>query len=182
MKNAYNILSNYPDYIDHINGVELDNINNNLNSINQQQNSYNKPTRGYVIQYSNGFRPQIKFNGKAYHPYSVVHSEIEACVIQHQIETDYLKSLMGNDYYMYNFLFDRRNDLDILDLERTKKISVEEAIFRHVMRYAKDNAWYYYRYNLQNYFSQYHIPIPTYSLDNQGFMIHPITGKKLCPF
>ena len=33
-------------------------------------------------------------------------------------------------------------DLDILDLERTGQISEEEAIYRHVLRYAADNAWY----------------------------------------
>ena len=181
---AYNILSKYPDYIDHINGVELDNTDNNLNPVNKQQNGYNQPTRDYIVdKRDKNFRPKIVFNQEKHYPYGVVHSELEACILQHQAETDYLESLTGEDnYYMYNFLLDRRNDLDILDLERTKQISAEEATYKHVLRYAKENAWYYYRYGLQDYFSQYHIPIPNYSLDADGFMTHPITGERLCPY
>ena len=49
------------------------------------------------------------------------------------------------------------------------------------MKYA-DNAWYYYRYNLEQYFKDNHIAIPDFKLDNQGFMIHPVTGERLCPY
>lgn len=83
---------------------------------------------------------------------------------------------------MYNFLEDRRNDLDILDLERTGVLSHEESIYKHVLRYAKDNAWYYYRYNLVKYFKDNHIPAPKFITDEQGFMRHPVTNKLLCPF
>ena len=180
---AYNVLGNYPNYLDHINGVDIDNTDDNLNSVNQQQNGYNQPTRGYSVNKVNrNFQPLIVFNRENHYPYGVVHSELEACILQHQVETDYLELKTGKDnYYMYNFLLDRRNDLDILDLERTKQISSEEATYRHIMKYA-DNAWYYYRYNLTDYFSQYHIPIPHYSLDTEGFMTNPITGEKLCPY
>ena len=102
--------------------------------------------------------------------------------MQYLTETVYLKPKMQEDYYMYDFLKDRRKDLDILDLERTKKISPEEAVYRHVVRHAKDNAWYFYRYNLAEYFRDNHISIPSYDLDNQGFMIDKVTRKQLCPF
>lgn len=98
-----------------------------------------------------------------------------------KLETDYLRGILKDDYYMYDFLKDRRGDLDILDLERTGIISAEEATYRHVIRYAKDNAWYYYRYNLEQYFKDNHIPVPDFDLDEQGFMIDKITRKKLCP-
>lgn len=82
---------------------------------------------------------------------------------------------------MYDFLKDRRKDIDILDLERTGQISEDEAIYRHVCRYAKDNAWYVYRYNLFEYFTENYISVPAFSIDSDGFMAHPITGQRLCP-
>jgi hypothetical protein len=52
----------------------------------------------------------------------------------------YISSIKYYDEFNYDFLLDRKHDLDILDDELTGKITVEEATFRHVMRYAKDNA------------------------------------------
>lgn len=78
-------------------------------------------------------------------------------------------------------LFLRKRTLETLELERTGQISSEEATYRYVLKYA-DNAWYYWRYGLEDYFRYYHIPVPSYNLDEQGFMIHPITGRRLCPF
>ena len=60
-------------------------------------------------------------------------NEYDAIVFRYALEQKYY-----NDYN-YNFLLDRVIDLDILDLERTGQISEEEAIYRHVLRYA-DNA------------------------------------------
>lgn len=88
---------------------------------------------------------------------------------------------MQGDYYMYDFLKDRRHALDLLELERTGQITAEEATYRHVLRYA-GNAWYFYRYGLQEYFKDNNIPIPTYGLDEQGFMVDTITGNRLCPY
>ena len=97
----------------------------------------------------------------------------------------YLFSSLGiNDRsnFNYNFKLDRRNDLDILDLERTGIISQEEATYRHVRRYVDDNPWYVYRYGLEEYCKDNHIVIPNFTLDEQGFMIHPITGQRFCPY
>jgi hypothetical protein len=66
-------------------------------------------------------------------------------------------------------------------MERTGKISEDEAIYRHVLRHAADNAWYVYRYNLFDYFKDNHIPVPAFSTDSDGFMTHSITGQRLCP-
>lgn len=86
---------------------------------------------------------------------------------------------VGYDYFFY---LDRRQDRDLLDLERTGVISTEEAMYHHVMRHVADNAWYYYRYNLGNYFRYNHIPIPDFSTDINGFMTDRVTGRRLCPF
>lgn len=179
---AYKYLSYYPRYIDHISGVEIDNTDINLNVVTQQQNCFNKPVRGFLIMAHNCFLPKIHLAGEQIRPYSCVHTELEACTLQSRLETDYLRGILKDDYYMYDFLKDRRGDLDILDLERTGIISEEEATYRHVMRYAKDNAWYYYRYNLEQYFRDNHIPVPDFDEDEQGFMIDKITRQRLCPF
>ena len=168
---AHNILDDYPDYINHINGIEFDNINMNLDKVSQQQNIWCAPSRGYVIA-GRSFEPRIKVNHQQIRA-KCTRTEVEAIQSAYQLEMQY-------EDYRYDFLKDRRKDIDILDLERTGKISEEEAIYRHVLRYA-DNAWYYYRYSLAEYFADNGIPIPSYALDSEEFMIHSITGQRLCP-
>lgn len=168
--------------IDHINQVEFDNVDQNLNVITHQQNSYNCFTKGYASIYSRKcFRAEIKLSRKKYLPFRVTHTEDEACIQQNHIEKVWLKEKLGADYYMFDFLKYRRGSEDILDLERKGIISEEEAIYHHIMKYA-DNAWYYLRYNLEEYFNDNHIPVPKYDLDTEGFMVDKITRKRLCPF
>lgn len=179
---AYKYLGYYPDYIDHINGLEFDNTDTNLNEVTSQQNIYNRPSRGYSKDSTNRlFQARIKAPRGLLYPYNSVHSEVDACQLAYLAETDYLKLVLSSDYYMYDFFKDRRNDLDILDLERTGVVSAEEATYKHVIRYAKDNAWYYYRYNLKQYFKDNRIPVPNFITDEDGFMRHPVTNKLLCP-
>ena len=66
-------------------------------------------------------------------------------------------------------------------MERTGHISEDEAVYRHVLRHAANNAWYYHRYNLTEYFRDNHLKVPDYAIDEEGYMTHPITGQKLCP-
>lgn len=170
--------------IDHQNHIEYDNVDENLEPVTSQQNSFNRFTRGYIFDtYCKpaSFRATIWIDGKNCHPYRAVRNEIDACNVQNYTEQIWLREKLGSQYYMFDFKKYRRGSEDLLNLERTGVISDEEAIYRHIMKYA-NNAWYYYRYGLQDYFKQYHIPIPTYKIDNMGFMIHPITGQKLCPF
>ena len=173
------------DYIDHINMVEVDNIDENLNVVTNQQNGLNRFTKGYaVFNYNHSklaFRPIIVLNGRNIYPFSCIHREDEACLKQCYAEQVILKEMMGDNFYQFNFYKYRRGELDLLDFERTGQISEEESTYKHILEIA-DNAWYYYRYNLRDYFLQYHIPAPKYRLDEQGFMIHPVTGEKLCPF
>lgn len=173
---AYKILGYYPVCIDHINLVEIDNRNENLNVVTAQQNLRNRPTIGYAFDARhNYFQPNYVLNSKNYTEGSYK-TEFQAL-----LATNQLRKLIFNDYD-YNFYLDRRNDEDILDAELTKKITTQQAIYYHVKRYVENNPWYAYRYNLFEYCRQHNINIPSFKLDNQGFMIHPVTGERLCPY
>lgn len=181
--------SKYTDYIDHINSVDIDNADSNLNSVSGAQNIYNKFHKGYSTTKATRskrnyvFIPCAFYNNKAYTPFgsSVKVNEDEVCVLQNIVERVWLKERLKNDYYMFDFKRYRRNSEDILDLERTGQISEDEAVYRHILRYAY-NPWYILRFGLEGYCKENHIPIPAYSLDSDGFMVHPITGVRLCPF
>lgn len=168
---AFNILDEYPNYINHINGVEFDNVNQNLDKVTNQQNSWARPSRGYLIA-GRSFQPHVAVNSRQIHA-KCTRTEVEAIQLAYQLELQY-------EDYRYDFLKDRRKDADILNLERTGRISEEEAVYHHVCRYA-DNAWFYYRYNLTEYFRDNHLKVSDYAIDEEGYMTHPITGQKLCP-
>lgn len=172
---TYQFLDYYPDYIDHINGIEFDNRDINLNVVSQQQNMRNKPSIGYQFGIDNCFIPRYKLNSKDIYRNSYK-TESEALLATYQ-----LRRQVYHDYD-YNFFLDRRNDLDILDAELTGRITSQQAIYYHVKRYVENNPWYAYRYNLFEYCRQHNINIPSFELDNQGFMIHPVTGERLCPY
>lgn len=173
---AYRLLNYYPDYIDHIDGSGIDNRNLNLNVVTQQQNARNKPSKGYVFNSKyNYFQPRYALDGKNYYR-SNCKTEPEVL-----LTVSNLRQLIYPDYD-YNFLLDRRDDLDILDLELTKKITPQEATYLHVKRYVENNPWYVYRYNLFDYCKKHNINIPSFELDSQGFMINPATNKRLCPY
>ena len=171
---AYQLLGYSPDCLDHINGLEIDNRDDNLNIITRQQNARNKPSIGYYFVRSYCFRPRCRINDRLYYRGSYK-TEPEAL-----IATYFLRKEVFQDYD-YNFYLDRRDDLDILDAELTRKITTQQAIYFHVKRYVEANPWYAYRYNLFDYCNHYNIIIPSFCLDNQGFMIDS-TGKKLCPY
>lgn len=174
---------NWNDEIDHISLCEFDNTDDNLNTVTKQQNGFNRFVKGYRYNKDwNNFQANYGLNYKLYYPFSVTHREDEACIQANYIEQVILREkLGGDDYYMFDFLKYRRGSEDILDLERTGQITEEEAVYRHILRYA-DNAWYYLRFGLQEYFTEHNIPVPEYDLDADGFMIDRLTGKKLCPF
>ena len=174
---AFKCLGRYPNYIDHENGLGMDNIGLNLTEVTNQQNQRNRQSRGYRIgqTYKSGgscFRPQIKLNGRD----KSVRREDEVCLRQFQFES------ANYTDYRYDFFKDRRGDLDIVDLERTGQITSDYATYLHVKRYVENNPWYAYRYNLFNYCSQNGIIIPNYELNTEGRMIDPVTNKILCPF
>lgn len=173
---AYSLLNYYPDYIDHINGLEIDNRNINLNEVTQQQNTRNKPSIGYqFVAIVNSFLPQYVLDGKIFFKGNFK-TEPEALLATYELRQQYYTD------YNYNFLKDRRYDIDLLDLELTNKITIDYATYLHIKRYVEANPWYVYRYNLFDYCKQNNIIIPKFKLDSQGFMINPVTKQRLCPY
>ena len=172
---AKRVLGYYPDYIDHIDGLEIDNCDANLNIVTSQQNLRNRPSRGYRFMQSKVFQPYYALDGKPSFRGSFK-TEPEALVATYNLRQEVYSD------YNYNFYLDRRNDEDIVDLELTGKISSDEATYLHVKRYAGTNPWYIYRYNLFDYCSQHNIQIPSFDLDEQGFMVNPVTRQRLCPY
>lgn len=165
-------LGSYCECIDHYNHCGFDNCDVNLFNVTTQENSYNRQDLGYHNWNKKYWVVTFIAPDRTSFSRSVL-NEYEACKLRREIEKQNLT-------HNYNFLEDRSNAIDILDMERTGQISHEEAIYRHVKRYSQ-NAWYYYRYDLDNYFSEYHIPVPEYDLDEQGFMIDIYSRRKLCP-
>lgn len=173
---ALKLLGYYPDYIDHINLLSIDNRNYNLNVVTNQQNIRNKPSKGYKFSVKyNHFQPYYRLNYKLYVRGSYK-SEPEALLATYKLRQEVYSD------YNYDFLLDRREDIDIVDLELTGQISTEEATYLHVKKYVSNNPWYVYRYNLFDYCQAHNIVIPDFIFDKQGFMIDPITKSRLCPY
>ena len=167
-----------PDYVDHISGVMIDNVGLNLEKVTNSQNIRNVPKRGYRIQgYGKTgahFQLKCQMNNKSIHK-AGIEREDDACIQQFFFELQHYSE------YNYDFLKDRRNDLDIVDLERSGKISNEEATYLHVKKYVENNPWYAFRYNLFDYCKQNNIIIPKYYLNEDKRMVD-VNGKILCPF
>lgn len=173
------VTGEYPKYVDHFDGVEIDCTLQNLNVVTQAQNVRNKPKCGYSIvkYYKNG--------GAAYRVSCWLGAESKTQSVNREdlaCQKQYLLELQMFPDYNYSFFADRRNDLDILELERTGQISADEATRLHVMRYAQNNAWYVIRYNLYDYFKQNGVPVPAYETNYYGIMVNPKTGEFLNPF
>lgn len=84
---AINILDKYPDYINHIDGIEFDNVNNNLDVVTNQQNCWCKPSKGYGIR-EKSFQPRIVVNSQ--HIYAkCTRTEVETIQSAYQLELQY---------------------------------------------------------------------------------------------
>ena len=173
---ARQLLNYYPNYIDHINGLDIDNRDINLNVVIQQQNIRNRPSIGYGFDVVfNLFQPSYKLNGKFYYR-SSFKSEPEAL-----LATSHIREEVYSDYN-YNFLEDRRNFEHLVDKEVKSIITHKEANYIRAKQLIENNPWYVYRYNLFDYCKENNIKISEFKLDSQGFMIHPVTGERLCPY
>lgn len=166
-----------------MNGVLTDCTDNNLEEVPVTDN-YTGIPRGYEVYRHMGikkaYRPYIMVDGAGYTPYGKTYSEAEACIMQNRLETEWLEGNFSGASILFDFFRYRKGSEDILDGEYTGRISAEEAVYKHIMRYA-DNAWYYLRFGLQEYFKDNKIPEPDYYLDEEGHMVHPDTHRRLCP-
>lgn len=170
--------SELPEAIDHYNGVEFDCVNRpNLFSVTQEQNIRNRRSKGYGVDRSGSFCPQLNYHGSWVHSYSIVLDEVQALALRNRLEQEYFSD------YNYNFLADRRTALDLLLQEREGLISHEDAVYLYLLRYI-DNPWYYFRYGLAEAYDYYSLEKPEegkdYWFDEDGFMIGR-TGKRLLP-
>lgn len=183
--------------IDHINSVQFDNIDSNLDLVNKSENSFNTFSQGYQIMRRPdrpiGFHSRIWIDNKNIGASSFSNNietdlgikissgstssklnELDCCRIQYYLE--YIISSV----YRFDFKLFRRYDLDLLDKERCGELSEDDVINLFLNRY-KDNAWYYYRYNLKDLFKLYNISKPDIKLDSEGFLVDNF-GNYLNPF
>lgn len=174
-----------PEVVDHINGVGIDNTSRNLRSVSYSDNSRNKVFRGYSVK----GRDSFTFQKEEVEYYSCCGVMRHRTVYRRSMRFEredlaaYHRKVWEDKWWeiRYDFFLDRRGDFDILDLEYTGQISHKEAVFRHVMRKAKNNAWYVYRYHLFRYFDEYDVPIPEYELNKERRMVDVKTDALLCP-
>lgn len=174
---AFQVLGYYPDNIDFRNLAGIDCRDINLNAIPKKETYKNRPCIGYryYSTLKNKFQVTVfddyKFLDEVYCP-----NEFEAIKTAYNMRQFYYKD------FNYDFFEDRQHDFDILNAELTKKISSDYATYLHIVRYVNDNPWYVYRFGLEGYCKDNHISAPTFRIDSNGFMVHPITGQKFCPY
>lgn len=189
---------------DHINGLEIDNIKSNIRLVNLAGNGRNQFSQGYTINFkdsaSNGqlnttYLPTIKIRTSTGHkslrPFGMLKSEKEAAIYQFFAEQQYINgTLPGVDYTLINkrdiinfdFVSYRRFSPEILDRERTGKISKEQAIYEQLKKFSH-NIWYYYRYNLKQLYIDYKIGVPkNWYEDAEGRLRFLTNGELCCPF
>ena len=173
---ARKYLGYYPEAIDHYNGIEFDCVDGpNLFSVTTEQNGRNRRIRGYWRTSKCGFHASIKIHGKKIHS-NPTRTEVQALVDRSQLEKRYFSD------YSYNFLADRRTDLDLLMHEREGQWTKEQVIREYLARHS--NPWFFFRYDLREVYQQYGLPFPQegkdYWLDSEGFMVNK-DGVRLLP-
>lgn len=173
---ARKYLGHYPESVDHYNGIEFDCVDRpNLFSVSQEQNGRNKRSKGYKITASGSFCAYINLHGKKIFS-NPAKTEVEALIDRSQLEKRYFSD------YSYNFLADRRTDLDLLMYEREGQWTKEQVIREYLTRH--NNPWFFFRYDLREVYQQYGLPFPQegkdYWLASDGFMVNK-DGVRLVP-
>lgn len=173
---ARKYLGYLPEAVDHYNGIEFDCVNSsNLFSVSTEENTRNKRSKGYELVGSSSFRALLRFHGNVIRS-NPARTEVEALVDRSQLEKRYFSD------YSYNFLEDRRTDMDLLMYEREGQWTKEQVIREYLRRH--DNPWFFFRYDLREVYQQYGLSFPQegkdYWIDEEGFMIGR-TGKRLLP-
>lgn len=173
---ARKYLGYYPEAVDHLNGLEFDCVNSlNLFSVSQEQNTRNKRSKGYSIKGAGDFRAKINLHGKEIYS-NHTRTEVQALIDRSQLEKRYFSD------YSYNFLEDRRTDMDLLMYEREGQWTKERVIREYLRRH--NNPWFFFRYDLREVYRQYGLPFPQegkdYWFDKSGFMVNK-DGVRLLP-
>lgn len=166
-----------PEAVDHFNGLNFDCVDRpNLFSVSQEQNTRNRRSRGYGITASGAFCPKILYHKEMICPYSTVRNEIHALALRNRLEKRYFSD------YNYNFLEDRRTDMDLLMHEREGQWTKEQVIREYLRRH--DNPWFFFRYDLREVYQQYGLSFPQegkdYWIAEDGFMVNK-DGVRLIP-
>lgn len=150
------------DVVDHISGVTYDNCSCNLRITDSRGNannkynlgvSYNKNKGVFSIRTRCGTYPETFTN------------EVDALIARSYIIK--LERELGNGVG-YNFLYDRRDDADLVDLVRTDQLSVEDELNTYLKRYSS-NTWCYYRHYI-DLLPYKDLFVTDYLLDDQGFL------------
>lgn len=165
-----------PEAIDHYNGVEFDCVNRpNLFSVSAEQNSRNKRSKGYSITTSGSFYPQLIYHGRNIRS-NPTRTEVQVLIDRSQLEKRYYSD------YSYNFLEDRRTDMDLIMYEREGQWTKEQVIREYLTRH--NNPWFFFRYDLREVYQQYGLPFPQegkdYWIASDGFMVNK-DGARLLP-
>ena len=162
--------------IDHYNGVEFDCVDRpNLFSVTTEQNNRNRRIKGYNITSLGSFYARISLHGR-FISLSTTRTELEALIDRSQLEKRYFSD------YSYNFLEDRRTDMDLIMYEREGQWTKEQVIREYLTRH--NNPWFFFRYDLQEVYQQYGLSFPQvgkdYWIAKDGFMINK-DGVRLVP-
>lgn len=173
---AKKYLGYYPEAVDHFNGLEFDCVNkSNLFSVTQEQNTRNRRSKGYKMTASGSFLARVIYHRKDINS-NPARTEVEALIDRSQLEKRYYSD------YSYNFLEDRRTDMDLLMYEREGQWTKEQVIREYLTR--RNNPWFFFRYDLREVYQQYGLPFPQegkdYWLASDGFMVNK-NGERLVP-
>ena len=163
--------------LDHINGVELDNIKENLYPVTIQQNGYNQFKQGYTINLKGGKNGSKHTNyfatlkvktskGSVLKRFPRCLREDEVAKQQHILETQWFKQTYPNIFYMFDFTEWRRNDIDFLCKEREGVWSKVDAIKAFLMQDKfRLNPWYWCRFDLFDLYNSYGVTYPKENID-----------------
>lgn len=183
--------------LDHDNHSKVDNVSENLIPRTHQQNMQNKMRRGYIndakrfVAYMTCDLTKLpeeemrkmglidRIDQRESRIYSFEYStEVDVCRVVGLMELTYKK--YNPEFNCFDILRYRGDDFRTLFRFRTGVTSKEESLYEHLLTY-KNNAWYMLRYNLEDIFKQFSIPLPDYTVDKNGYLIDPKSGAKLCP-
>lgn len=165
-------------YVSHLNGLYQDNTLENLEIVSREQMLQMRPHQGYFIDinhYMTRYLPQVKLDDGSIVKGGVYDYEHEACLRQFELEVEFFGKKR------FNFIDDRRFDMDLVDAVYQGNLTKEEAEKEHLRRWVSVNPWFAYRYNLFPKLKRYGIQVPSFRIDAMGAMVDA-NGIPIVPF